>query len=267
MEDFLYFLSQYPFVAFLIVFFLFRMLFGDNAKAKQKKAEMRAQQARMKEEKRAKVAAANQTQQSRSGDAVAGEGILAQIQRHLEEATRNAENELRGQISSSDQHSLSRPEIRMSGPVEVETSSLESPTREDLFAEPTVRMAAPVTESTIDYDLNSDSFIYHSASEASDTEIQRRSALASPRDAYAFNAASSKPDDVAYSMNRRRYVSAARIDAPQVAIRENDGAAPAVNVRDIFSDSNSLARAFILQEILGPPRGRRSSSSDQVRPR
>ena len=264
MEDFLYFLSEYPFVAFLIIFFLFRTLFGGGEKGKQKRAEQRELQAQAKQEKRERAEAGSIAKKARAGDSLSGEGILAQIQRHLEEAARSAENEMRGQISSPSDLSLSRPEIRMSGPTDAENASLERADREDLFSESTVRISDPVKESTVDYDLNSDSFDYHSATEASDRLV--RSGKASAVDAYAFNAAGSRPDDIAYSMNRRHYVSAARIEAPKVSIPENDNGRSVVVVRDLFSDSDSLTRAFILQEILGPPRGRRSGAPGRMGP-
>ena len=266
MEDFLYFLSEYPIVAFLIIFFVARALFGGGEKGKQKRAEQRALQAQAKQEKREMAEAGSLAKKARAGDSLSGEGILAQIQRHLEEAARSAENEMRGQISSSSDLSLSRPEIRMSGPTDAESASLERADREDLFSEPTVRISDPVKESTIDYDLNSDSFAYHSATEASDKLVRSRTAVTPAVDAYAFNTASSKPADIAYSMNRRHYVSAARIEAPKVSIPENDNGRSVVVVRDLFSDSDSLTRAFILQEILGPPRGRRSGAPGRMRP-
>jgi hypothetical protein len=267
MEDLLYFIQKNPWVAFIIAFWILRRIFGGGEKSKQQKAELAARRQAAREKNQAKT---EQVKASRKGGALSGEGILAQIQRQIEEATQQAENAARGQIGSSEAVSMSRPEARMSGPTDAENT--ETKRINDLFAEQTAAMARPVEDSPVDYDTVPTGFEYRSVSDRklptkSDDAQWHMTKQGSTLDAFAFNPAINEPEDVAYHMKRRNYVSAARIDAPRVSVRDDRQPSEQVIVNDLLSSADSVTRAFILQEVLGPPRSMRPPGPNRMRRR
>lgn len=260
MEDLLYFIQKNPWVAFIIAFWILRRVFGGGEKSKQQKAELAARRQAAREKNKAKTEVVAGARQGRKDGRLAGEGILAQIQRQIEEATQQAENTARGQIGSSEAASMSRPEARMSGPTDAENT--ETKRIKDLFAEQAAAMARPAEDSPVDYDTKPSAFDYRSesnkrVSDKSDDAQWHMTKQVSTLDTFAFNPAINEPDDVAYHMKRRNYVSAARIDAPQVSVRDDRQSNEPVVISDLLSSADSVTRAFILQEVLGPPRSMR----------
>jgi hypothetical protein len=273
MEDFLYFLREYPFVAFLLIFFVLRKIFGGGEKAKKRKEEMAVTRAALREKNAAKMEQARATKKARKEGGLSGESILEQIQRQIEEATQQVENSRRGEISSSSESSLSRPEVRMSGPTDAETAA-EQVRSTELFTESTKALSRGVQESKTDYDLEDHGFAYHSASgkrsdEKPEDVLWHLKKEAQKPGAYDFHSANQLSADVAYFKNQRKYVSGSRIEAPQVSAPEENKTHAPIAVNELFADTDALTRMFILQEVMGPPRGRRPglNGGSQLRPR
>lgn len=257
MEDFLYFLREYPFVAFLLIFFILRKIFGggDNAK-KKKEEEKAAKRAALKAQTTAKMEQARAANKARKEGKGGAETILEQIERQIEEATREMENS--GRKSSGKKGSKGKN--RKSASTEAE-SAAEEVRSSEMFIESTSALSRDVRESSTDYDLDDHGFAYHSAtSRLSDEKpediLWHMKKREQKPDAFDFKSANQLPADVAYHKNQRKYVSGSRIEAPQVSVREERKEPAPIVVGQLFSDNDALTRMFILQEIMGPPRGK-----------